>query len=235
MTKNKNIVLIHGWGSNTGRLEPLAKQLSKLGWQVIIPKLPYFDAPEPNSPWDVSDFSDFIKKKAEKHFNNKPYYLFGHSNGGRISIKIASQSPLLLNGIVLCSSAGISRDNALKRLFFKTINFLFSPLKKTFFYPKIRKLIYKIARNYDYYKITSQNKKETFRLIITENLKEDAKKITAPTLILWGKEDKITPLKDAFWLHKNISSSKIKIYPQQKHTLPYLKAEDIAKQIDSWT
>ena len=233
--KTKNIVLLHGWGSNIKKLEPLSQQLSNLGWNVFIPKLPYFDAPEPNNPWNVFNFSDFVKKKSEKHFNDQPYYIFGHSNGGRISIKIASQKIPLLQGIILCSSAGISRDNVCKRLFFNTINLLFSPFKKTSFYPKVRKLIYKIARNYDYYKITSPNKKETFRLIIAENLKKDAQKISIPTLILWGEKDRITPLKDALWLNKNIPGSKIKIYINQSHTLPYFESKDIAKEIDSWT
>jgi pimeloyl-ACP methyl ester carboxylesterase len=216
------------------KLELLGKALRELGWQVMIPELPYFDAPEPDKPWTVDDFGEYILAEAKKKFNGKPFVWFGHSHGGRIGLKVTSGQTEAVKGLVACAAAGISRDASLKRQVFGLAAQLMAPLKSTPVYPLCRKLLYKLARNHDYEQITSENKQQTFRLVIEEDVKPFIGKVKVPTLILWGDQDRLTPVKDAQLLHERIKDSQMKIYPDQGHRLPYKLPTQLAKEIDDW-
>ena len=236
--KVKNICLVHGWGANTQKLEPLKEELEDLGWNVFLPKLPFFELPEPQNPWGLKDFTKFIDSSARKFFQNEPYTLFGHSLGGRIGLKMASETDTQsqLNSLIICAAAGISRTNVGKRLFFKLVTKIFSPLKKLTpsALPILKKVVYRLAKASDYAQITSEIKKETFRNIIEESLKSQALRIKIPTLILWGEQDKTTPVYDACYLHKNIAKSILKVFPNENHRLPYNQPKKIALEIDRW-
>jgi pimeloyl-ACP methyl ester carboxylesterase len=53
--------------------------------------------------------------------------------------------------------------------------------------------------------------RETLKRVLAEDLRPDAKKISAPTLLLWGKNDQITPLRDATEYHALIKGSRLEI------------------------
>jgi pimeloyl-ACP methyl ester carboxylesterase len=121
-----------------------------------------------------------------------------------------------------------------KRIFFSVIAkagkvlLLTPPLAYTF-----RKLLYKAAREHDYEK-TQGIMKDVFKKIISEDLKPLLAKINAPTLIMWGKDDRITPVKDAYFVNNKIAGSRLKIFDNQSHRLPYEKSKLLAKEIDLW-
>lgn len=236
--KVKNVCLVHGWGANTQKLEPLKKELENLGWIVWLPKLPFFELPEPQNPWKLKDFVRFIDNGAQEFFQNNPYILFGYSFGGRIGLKMASEmnTQSRLNSLVLCAAAGISRTNLGKRLLFKLIAKIFKPFKKIIpsTFPVFRKIVYRLAGASDYKQISSETKKETFKRIIEEDLKEQVSQISIPTLILWGEQDRITPVADAFFLQKHITESTLRIFPNENHRLPYNQPRKIALEIDCW-
>ena len=49
--------------------------------------------------------------------------------------------------------------------------------------------------------------------------------ITAPTLILWGEEDRLIPVEAGQWLAKTMPNSSLVIYPRIGH-LPHEEAAD---------
>jgi len=234
----KNICLVHGWGANTQKLEPLKEELANLGWNVFLPKLPFFDLPEPQNPWRLIDFIKFIDNGAKKIFQNEPYTLFGHSLGGRIGLKMALEEDhqSQLNSLILCAAAGVSRTNIIKRFLFKITAKVFSPFKNVSPAKNtiLKKIVYRLARASDYTQITSEIKKETFRNIIEENLKSQVTQIKIPTLILWGEQDKTTPVSDAYFLKKNIVNSILKTFLDENHRLPYNQPKKIALEINRW-
>ena len=228
----KNIVIVHGWDSSTTKFKSLEKHLKNSGWSVLLLKLPFFDLKEPNNPWKLEDFSNYLLTKATINFKHRQFIIFGHSNGGRIAI--STQNSPIVTGIILCSTAGISRNSALKRKILKWFSTILSVTKKTKYYNYIRKIPYMLAGNYDYYLINSPTKKKTFQNLISKDLKPAVSKISKPTLILWGREDKLTPIKDAYWLAKNIKISQLEIWDNTGHKLPYEKPKQLAEAIEKW-
>lgn len=226
------IVLLHGWGASKEKLLPLGKALSGKGWKVLIPDLPGFGENSlPPKPWGVAEYSDFILKVIDKFYGKQKAYIFGHSFGGRLAIKMAALYPSKIAGIILCSSAGISRGNLLKRIFF-----LISTRLGKLIFPKsgkLRKLIYKLAREHDYEK-TKGVMRETFKLVVSEDLKPLLPRIKIPTLILWGTNDKAAKYSDARVINQRIKHSKLVSFPGLGHKLPYEKPELLAEKITEW-
>jgi len=235
MRSKKNIVLLHGWGATTKKLEPLKDELEKLNWNVYIPELPGFEGPAPKEVWGVLQYSDYVKKEIIKTLGTtKKYVVFGHSFGGRIAVKMCSFGDNYLTGIVLCDASGISRPPVLKRYAF----YLMAKVGKVFLTIPVfgaiwQKLLYKAAREHDYEKAQGVMK-EVFKKVVSEDLKPDVSKVKIPTLVLWGKSDKTTPVKDARFLKRNIKKSQIVLYADEGHRLPYEKPRELAREINKW-
>lgn len=229
---DKEIILLHGWGASKDKLLSLGESLEKRGWRVLIPDLPGFgDSSLPSKPWDLSEYSELILKLIDNFWPGRRVYIFGHSFGGRVVIKLTSLSSGKIKGAVLCGSAGISRANILKRLSFlllAKIGKVISPKSD-----KLPQLIYKLAREHDYEK-TEGVMRETFKLVVGENLKPLLSKIKAPTLVIWGKEDKMTKHADAIIINSKIKKSELVSFSGQGHQLPYQEPEKLAEQITKW-
>lgn len=230
----KNIVLIHGWGAETEKLKPLADELEKTGWSVLLPKLPGFEARAPSFPWTLQDYAEFIFTRTSSEWKGKKVVVFGHSFGGRVAIKMALEYKRKVYGVVLCSSGGISRGYFLVRI-------LFYMLAKTgkilLIVPRVakywRKVLYKITGEHDYEKAEGVMRK-TFKKVVSEDLKKEVGQISIPTLILWGREDKITSVSDGLFIKSKVKNSKLKIFNKQGHILPYTRPKGLAKEIDIW-
>lgn len=230
----KRVVLLHGWGAETKKLEPLKQELEKLGWIVYLPKLAGFEAPPPQDVWGIKDYSDYVYEEAKKTFGENNFFVFGHSFGGGVAIKLASGNSKSLKGIILCAAGGISRGKIVKRMVFAALAKAGKVLLVT---PQLaggfRKLLYKAAREHDY-EITQGIMREVFKKVISEDLKPLIPKIKIPALILWGEMDRMTPIKDARFIKLNLSKSKLIVYKNQGHRLPYEKPKEIAESIEKW-
>jgi len=73
--------------------------------------------------------------------------------------------------------------------------------------------------------------KEIFKEIIKEDLEPQLSRIKIKTLIIWGKKDKITPLKNGLKMKEKIKDSEIVILENVGHT-PNLKVpQELSKAI----
>src|SRR3989338_670662 len=231
---SKNIVLLHGWGANAKKLEPLAVELTKKKWKVLVPQLPGFDAEEPGEDWGLKEYDQFVQIAARKAFGKGNYFLFGHSFGGRIAIKLAGLGPKNIEGIVLCATGGLSRGNPVKRgAFFilaKTGKTLLGLHGVAHFW---QTALYKLAREHDYEKATHRMK-NIFKKVVAENLRPKVKKIRLPVLILWGRKDRMTPISDAYYIKNTLPKAKLSVFENDGHKLPYDKPKEVAENIETW-
>lgn len=68
-----------------------------------------------------------------------------------------------------------------------------------------------------------------------EDMKPLLPKITVPSLILWGKQDKITPVRGAYSAKNLLPRALLKIFPSIGHSLPYRRPAAIAREITLWS
>lgn len=233
---------MHGWDSSSEKWQKVGEILIQNNFQVIIPDLPGFGkSSPPPAPWSVSDYLELVIKFVEKLKTCgeliKPPFLFGHSHGGRISIKFGAVYPENIQGLILCSPGGLLSK---KKIRVKFVYFL-AKLGKIFFslpFLKplqnfLRKILYRLAGTRDYLK-ASPLMKETMKKIISENLLPYLPQIKVPTLIIWGEKDRILPVSDAYLIKKKIPNSTLKIMENIGHA-PNLEApEKLAQLIIAW-
>lgn len=225
------IIVLHGWQSSKEKWNKVKEIIGREGIEMIVPDLPGFK-PETklDHSWNLDNYLDWVEKLVERKKNSndltEPFFLLGHSFGGRISIKFAVKHPLKLKGLILVSSAGIrDRKRSVSKLaFLNKFNFLPG-------YSYLRKFFYRfIVRKTDYLK-TEGAMRETFRDVIKEDLRHLLSKIKVRTLILWGEKDKITPMSDANLMKKEIENSELKVLGGIGHA-PYIEDPEIlAKEI----
>lgn len=166
------------------------------------------ESQEPEKGWNLDEYIDFVIKFIKAQ-NIKELDLVGHSNGGRIIIKLMGRENLdfKVNKIILIGSAGIVHK---KKLSQKIKVRLFKISKKVVEVKPIKimfpNLVTKLKNSFgsEDYRNASPVMKECLVKLVNEDVREYLPKITAPTLLLWGEKDTATPIEDAYLMEKLI-------------------------------
>lgn len=225
--KGNPIILLHGWGTSKNTFTSLKEELSKSYEVHALDLIGFGKSDEPFKPYSLNDYILFLRDYIKNKNIINPIIL-GHSFGGRIAIKYTSIFKDV-SKLILVDSAGIRRINLSNK--FKILKY--KVLKKWYKLTSNKKMYNLLINNsgsYDY-KLSSSVMKQTLSLIVNENLNKHIKKIKTTTLIIWGKNDKVTPYKDALYLKKHIKESKLVSFENTGH-FPYLEnKEDFNKVV----
>lgn len=218
--EGKPLVIIHGWGCNIGVYDALIKHLSK-NHTVYALDLPGFgESDEPESPWSVSDYADFMCEFLTKLGIDNPI-LFGHSFGGRVIIKLLTCGyPVSAEKVILTGSAGILR----KKTAVKKLRAAIVRVAKRFFESKIIKKLLptaaeKLKRRYgspDYVNSTPVMR-GTLVKTVNEDLTPLLENMTAETLLIWGANDTETPLADGQLMEKLMKNAGLAVIHNAGH------------------
>ena len=166
------------------------------------------ESQEPNISWNLDDYITFVINFIKEQ-NIKELDLIGHSNGGRIIIKLMSKQNLdfKVNKIILIGSAGIVHKKTLtQQIKIKTYKFCkkvveLKPIKK--FFPNLVSKIKNSFGSEDYRKASPIMRQNLVKLV-NEDLKQYLPNIKVPTLLIWGENDTATPIGDAQIMEKLI-------------------------------
>ncbi len=226
----QHIYIIHGWGGTKKSLQPLSEELLKKGYIPVLLEMPgHGETEQMTEPWDMADFTEWLKSKIEEK-DVKNYSLIGHSFGGKIILESIISGKLNPNKAVLIDISGIKPQNSLKKLFWKTASIFVKPVRNLPIIKQSRKLVYYyIIGERDYYKAEG-SLKPTFELINKTFYDGKLGKVKTDTLLIWGKQDAITPLWMGVKLNKGIKNSQMVVL-EGKHSLPLEKPEEVSKYI----
>lgn len=232
------LLMLHGWGADSTHYTEVGPTLAKAGYRVIVPDLPGFGSSGyPPKAWSISDYRNWLKALTEE-LGLKSFILFGHSFGGRISIKYSINFPYQLKALILCGSAGIKPNPAtIKR---KVIELTAEVGKRAFSLPGLknaapfaRKVLYKLAGSRDYNEAQGVMK-ETIVKALEEDLTPLLGQISVPTFLLWGGVDDATPVSDGKKMNSLIKDSVFKVLEGERHNLPKYAPEKTAAEIESF-
>ncbi len=221
------IIILHGWTKNLDKWKNFLANLDKKRIDYEFPKIPGLTE-DLNEVWKLQDYVKWLKKIIDKEKDK--VILIGHSNGGRIALGFVNLYPEKIKKLILIDSAGI-RHNELSLRIKRAIFGTFAKIGKKFTSSKIfRDLLYKIAGESDY-KDLNPNVKQTMLNLINTDLKQVLPQIKIPTLIIWGREDKVTALTDGILMNNLIKNSKLEIIQDAKHSPMFTHAKQVAKII----
>lgn len=199
------------------------------GYKVYTPDLPGFgENPAPLRAWSIDDYLDWVRDYCEKQ-NLSQFFLLGHSFGGSIAVKYSLKFSRNVKKLILMDSAGIRRKSKRKTILKKIVH-IFNRLSFLPFYSQARRLAYKVFFNRSDYVFSEGTMKETYLKTINEDVSGLLYRISIPTLIVWGQNDKLTSLKDARLFKEKILHSKLEIIPQVGHN-PHKESPERASEI----
>lgn len=203
-----NLVFLHGWGQNIEMMQPIAKPFNKK-YNTLILDLPGFgSSDEPKTEWDLEEYV-FMLNNLLKELKIKNPILIGHSFGGKISLLYASKYKV--DKLVLLASPFKVKEkkDTLKKKVLRT-------MKKI---PVLNKLE-SYAKNHmgstDYRNASPMMKKILVKHVNTD-LREEAQKISCPTLLIWGTKDTAVDYEDAKELEMIISNCGLVTYEGATH------------------
>lgn len=202
----QTVVFLHGWGADAKIWQGIMSKLENCNCYAL--DLSGFGKSEmPKRAFTVGDYAEIVREFVERiRVNNVA--LVGHSFGGRIAIKCAVGGSI--QKLVLVDSAGF-RDESVA----KSLKIILAKIAKPFVPASLRKKISKALGAGDY--AESGELKQTFLNVINEDLTEDIKKINIPTLIVWGEDDKETPVAFGKRMNSHILNSTFHILPHAGH------------------
>src|SRR3989344_8358125 len=226
-TMNK-ILILHGWSYSTEKWEPFLNLMSDKDLNPQLLGIPGLTEPT-DRVWTLEDYVEWLKEKV----GQRKAILIGHSNGGRLALAFALKYPERVKHLVLIDSAGI-RHNELpirfKRFVFKSLAKFGKKLTTS---EAVRSFFYKLAGVSDY-KEAGPEMLETMVNLISVDLRPDLHRITTPTLIIWGGEDKITPFSDAKLMYELIPNSRIHVIKGARHSPQFTHPKEVCAKIVEW-
>lgn len=212
--RKKAILMLHGWGDSGESMKFFCDKLLKNKKYIIIDFPPFGESKELKSDWTIKDYSNLCLKVLDKE-GLKKVDIISHSFGGRVAIFLASNYTERVDRLLMIASAGLKSRNRwivkLKVLLFK--------LKKLLGFKNLD------SGSSDY-KNASDSTKKTFCNIVNYFQEKEAKKIKNETLLVWGSEDKSTPLYMGKKFSRLIKNSSLIVFDGAGHFPHY---DDIYK------
>lgn len=162
----------------------------------------------------------------------KKAIFIGHSFGGRVTAKFAVVHPEFVEKIVFTGSPLIRQKLSLKkRIVQKTIrkSQFFIHFAPQFLQKPIRWMLYRFIGEFDYYK--AQKLRETFKNVVNENSSDYIPRIQAPSLVLWGENDRLALLEHGKKIAQTIPGASFDSIRNAGHGIPYTKPKLFAEKV----
>ncbi len=202
------ILLLHGWGSSIAVWTRMITYLkAKGGFRIVALDFPGCGkSPEPDHPLNINDYSELVLEFCRQQQIEKPI-LFGHSNGGRVTLTLLGQDLLQAEKIVLFGSAGIKQKRkplkTLKIAAFKTAKFFLTlPILKHYTADHLDRVrAYFGSADYNNASLVMR---QTLVSLVNYDVTPLLPNVKVPTLLIWGSNDTAAPLADAKVMEKKI-------------------------------
>ena len=228
------VVLVHGLGDKAAR-----------DWYGLIPTLARdhrvltFDLPgfghstKDNAPYTPDNYAAFVRYAVETELGARPIMLVGHSLGGAIALRYAAQHPQSVKALVLVDVPGILYRTAYSQYLTRLgINMLPN------LYPAQNDHLGNLTGNL--FRFFERLRPDPEAIVLSPRLREsllsadptriaglalalqdfsnDLPKVTAPTLLLWGRRDEIAPLRNGRALAAMLPHAQLEVFESSGHT-----------------
>ncbi len=186
-----NVLLLHGLFGSLSNFNALLKDFGQR-FNIIVPLLPILTAPKEEVGLDglLNYINSFVSYKKLKDL-----HVLGNSLGGHLAQIFTLDSPELIKSLVLTGSSGLF-ENPMGSTWPRREDYEYvkKKVQSTFYDP----LMAKKEMVDEVFSIVNDRAK-VIRIVITaksairHNLADKLHAIKVPTLLVWGKQDEITP------------------------------------------
>lgn len=210
------VVLLHGMLGTLGNWTATISALVRAGHRVVTPLLPVYDLPEPET--SVSGLTRYTRRFIRELGIERPV-LVGNSLGGHVALLYALQEPDQPSALILTGASGIheivtgeSRPRRFDR------NYVRERAAMTFYDPR-----HASEELVDEVMDIVADRNRVIRLIKMarstreENVEDVLGRIDVPTLLIWGTDDRLTPLPIAHRFRKRMTNARLELISRCGH------------------
>ena len=231
--KGKTILLLHGWGDSAATYKGLVRSLEN-NYQLLLLNLPGFGGSQtPKEVWDLGDYSKFVSSWLKKIEEKNIFAIIGHSNGGAVAVYGLAAGELKAEKLILLASAGIrnqkSKTGRIRMTVVKAGKVATLPLP-TGLKTKLKTKVYTASGSEA---LLYPELEETFKKIVSHDIRSYAAKLSVPTLLVYGAEDSATPPNYGEKLDKQIKDSELRIINGAGHFVHHdagAQTEELVKE-----
>ena len=213
------VLFLHGWGTDHRSFFRFLEGMSGF-FRVVAPDLPGFGgSDEPPSGWSVREYADFVVDFLKK-LEISEAIMIGHSFGGRVAIKLASETGRIgIVKAVLVDCAGIRSDmtrHKLRSYFYKAVKRVISASAIEKRFPFLLEQ-WRIRNGSADYRNASPRMRECLVKAVNDDLTPCLPDIKCPVLLIWGENDTATPLADARVMERLIPDAGLVVLKNAGH------------------
>ena len=187
------IIILHGLMGGLSNFKGVYDYFPSDNHKVIIPELPVDSTPILKT--NVATFSKFVFEFIQ-HKSLKDVVLLGNSLGGHVALLFARDYPELVSGLIITGSSGLYEKSMIGDGYPKRSNYDYIKTKteEVFYDPKIatKEIVDDVFAS-----VNDRGKLvKTLSLAksaIRHNMAKDLPNMKTKTLIIWGKQDSVTP------------------------------------------
>lgn len=178
------MLFLHGYLADKRSFYYQIEELVDCGFKCVAPDMPCFGASDATeNPWSVGDYAKWLKDFIRAS-DIKGADFVAHSFGARVALKLISEDNSLCNRLLITGGAGLVKPRSPQYM---------RQVKR---YRLVKKLFPRYAEKHfgsEEYRSLSPMMKESYKLIVNEDLRCCAQKIKNKTLLVYGKSDSVTP------------------------------------------
>ncbi len=215
--------MLHGMLGRASNWQDIIDPLAA-NYRILALDLPYLELKKDDC--NITFLTDYISGFMDSQGLDKAVYM-GNSLGGHIALDMALRDPKRVEALILTGSSGLFErgfENGLQ--IHPTKGYLREKIGEIFFDKThvtdgLIEEIHKVLLNRKY-KINIVRLSKSAK---SYNLKEHLHLIECPTLLIWGREDTITPPNVALEFKENIKNSRLKFIESCCHA-PMMERPD---------
>lgn len=181
--EGKDVLMLHGYMSCKESFYYQIKHLSG-SFRVIVPDIIGFGASSPlDKPYCMEDYRVWLEDFCSAYGLVSPF-IIAHSFGARLAFKYLAARRGGAEKLIVTGGAGIVKERSRRYI------------RRVKAYRRVRKIFPRFAERHfgsEEYRALPPVMRESYKAVVNEDLRRDAAEIDVPTLLVYGRDDRVTP------------------------------------------
>lgn len=195
------MLLLHGYLSCKESFHYQIEALAEGGFRAIAPDMPGFGASQTlGEAWGMDEYVGWLMDFIREEGLSTPSVV-AHSFGARVAFVAFARYPQQFSKLVVVGGAGLVKERS--RAYMRRVKA----------YRAVKKLFPKFAERHfgsSEYRTLSPLMKESYKKIVNRDLRAEAAEIASPVLLVYGREDAVTPYgEEGVIFNRTISGSRL--------------------------
>ena len=225
------VVLLHGLMGHMDHWEATLEALGPTA-RLLAPELPLFD---PRSTTSLAALARYVRDFLDALDIGRAV-LGGNSLGGHIALELALAYPERVNGLVLTGSSGLFERTFTRGVPHRpTTEYVREKMEEVFYDPAlVTDAWVESVRRTVTTRVTALRVLKVARAARSRNIEPLLGAIRAPTLLVWGKDDRVTPPEVAERFHRLIPGSTLVFLPSCGHAAMLEQPSRFNAIVEAW-